>query len=68
MRDEYYWGVWLEVVAKRRCEVDAERATVGEANVLSERGNMRIKWAKNSSTNHLSYSTSSCLEKSPTVK
>jgi hypothetical protein len=37
MGDEYYRSVWVEVVAKRGCEVDAESATVGEANVLSER-------------------------------
>jgi hypothetical protein len=36
MRDHNYWRIWVEVVAKRWCEVYAESATVGEANVLSE--------------------------------
>ena len=48
MRDQYYWGVWVEIVAKRGCEVYAESATVGEANELSGT-DMRRKWAKNSS-------------------
>ena len=38
MGDEYYWGVWVKVVAKRGREVYSESATVGEANVLSEVG------------------------------
>ncbi len=43
MRDEYYWGVWVEVMVERGCEIYAESATVGEADVLSEGGNMRRK-------------------------
>jgi len=35
MRDYYYWRVWVEVVVKRGCEVYAESATIGEANVFS---------------------------------
>jgi hypothetical protein len=36
MGDHDYWCVWVEVVAKRGCEVDAESATVWESDVLSE--------------------------------
>ena len=48
MRDKYYWGIWVEVVAKWGGEVYAESATVGEANELSGT-DMRRKWAENSS-------------------
>ena len=68
MGDEYYRGVWIEVVAKRGCEVYAKSATVGEANKLSEGLWYEKRVGKDFVKYHLSYSTLFCLEKSPTVK